>query len=119
MTHSSKVRGGPGLLLIGVRCLESQGSSWSCSRLQLTHVLMQEQYTFLYEVVLEGLLCGSTGVPVESIASHIRCLREAESSRHNVLEKEFKVPPGSDALGPVCDASHQPQLWDGAFLWDV
>lgn len=30
---------------------------------QLTHVLMQEQYTFLYEVLLEGLLCGSTGGP--------------------------------------------------------
>jgi len=69
---------------------------------QLTCVLMQEQYAFLYEVLLEGLLCGSTGVPVESVASHVRCLREAETSRHNnVLEKEFKVPPGSGALGLV------------------
>lgn len=70
--------------------------------MQLTHVLMQEQYTFLYEVLLEGLLCGNTGVPVESITSHVHCLREAETSRHNsVLEKEFKVPPGSGELSLV------------------
>lgn len=63
---------------------------------------MQEQYTFLYEALLEGLLCGNTGVPVESIASHVRCLREAETSRQdNVLEKEFKVPPGSGVFGLV------------------
>ncbi|KAM4639341.1 receptor-type tyrosine-protein phosphatase kappa-like isoform 2-T2 [Amazona ochrocephala] len=59
---------------------------------RISMVQTKEQYTFLYEVVLEGLLCGSTGVPVESIASHVRCLREAEASRHNhVLEKEFKA----------------------------
>ncbi|KAM6035204.1 receptor-type tyrosine-protein phosphatase U-like isoform 2-T2 [Theristicus caerulescens] len=59
---------------------------------RVSMVQTQEQYTFLYEVLLEGLLCGSTGVPVESIASHVRCLREAETSRHNnVLEKEFKA----------------------------
>lgn len=70
--------------------------------MQLTHVLMQEQYTFLYEVLLEGLLCGNTGVPVESITSHVHCLQEAETSRHNsVLEKEFKVPPGSGELSLV------------------
>lgn len=61
---------------------------------------MQEQYTFLYEVLLEGLLCGSTGVPVENIASHVRSLREAETSKHNnLLEKEFKVLPRSGAVG--------------------
>ncbi|XP_065517896.1 receptor-type tyrosine-protein phosphatase kappa-like isoform X1 [Lathamus discolor] len=55
-------------------------------------VQTKEQYTFLYEVVLEGLLCGSTGIPVESITSHVRCLQEAEASRHNnALEKEFKA----------------------------
>ncbi|KAM8983730.1 receptor-type tyrosine-protein phosphatase U-like isoform 2-T2 [Ara ararauna] len=59
---------------------------------RISMVQTKEQYTFLYEVVLEGLLCGSTGIPVESIASHVRCLREAEASRHNnVLEKEFKA----------------------------
>lgn len=66
----------------------------------LTRVPTQEQYAFLYEVLLEGLLCGSTGVPVESVASHIRCLQGAETqSQSNVLEKEFKVPPGPGALG--------------------
>nr|XP_009503950.1 PREDICTED: receptor-type tyrosine-protein phosphatase U-like [Phalacrocorax carbo] len=39
---------------------------------QLAHVLMQEQYTFLYEALLEALLCGSTGVPVESIVKKLR-----------------------------------------------
>ncbi|KAM6104749.1 receptor-type tyrosine-protein phosphatase kappa-like [Pterocles gutturalis] len=59
---------------------------------RVSMVQTKEQYTFLYEVLLEGLLCGSTGVPVESIASHVHCLQEAETSRHNnVLEKEFKA----------------------------
>ncbi|XP_008946892.1 PREDICTED: receptor-type tyrosine-protein phosphatase mu-like, partial [Merops nubicus] len=59
---------------------------------RVSMVQTEEQYTFLYEALLEGLLCGSTGVPVESIASRVRCLREAETSRHNYdLEKEFKA----------------------------
>ncbi|XP_009977801.1 PREDICTED: receptor-type tyrosine-protein phosphatase mu-like [Tauraco erythrolophus] len=59
---------------------------------RVSMVQNKEQYSFLYEVLLEGLLCGSTGVPVESIASHVRCLQEAETSRHNsILEKEFKA----------------------------
>ncbi|XP_052634163.1 LOW QUALITY PROTEIN: receptor-type tyrosine-protein phosphatase kappa-like [Harpia harpyja] len=59
---------------------------------RVSMVQTKEQYTFLYEVLLEGLLCGSTGVPVENITSYVRRLREAETSRHNnVLEKEFKA----------------------------
>ncbi|XP_075596371.1 receptor-type tyrosine-protein phosphatase U isoform X2 [Balearica regulorum gibbericeps] len=59
---------------------------------RVSMVQTKEQYTFLYEALLEGLLCGNTGIPVESIASHVRCLREAETSRQdNVLEKEFKA----------------------------
>ncbi|NWU70870.1 PTPRK phosphatase, partial [Pterocles burchelli] len=59
---------------------------------RVSMVQTKEQYTFLYEVLLEGLLCSSTGVPVESIASHVHCRKEAETSRHNsVLEKEFKA----------------------------
>ncbi|XP_054034732.1 receptor-type tyrosine-protein phosphatase epsilon [Dryobates pubescens] len=59
---------------------------------RVSMVQTKDQYTFLYEVLLEGLLCGSTGIPVESITSHVRCLREAETSRcNNVLEKEFKA----------------------------
>ncbi|XP_061875327.1 receptor-type tyrosine-protein phosphatase kappa isoform X2 [Colius striatus] len=58
---------------------------------RVSMVQTKEQYTFLYEVLLEGLLCSSTRVPVESFASHMRCLREAETSRHNILEKEFKA----------------------------
>ncbi|NWR80215.1 PTPRK phosphatase, partial [Centropus unirufus] len=59
---------------------------------RVSMVQTKEQYIFLYEVLLEGLLCGSTGVPVENITSHVQCLQEAGSSRHNsALEKEFKA----------------------------
>ncbi|XP_069736531.1 receptor-type tyrosine-protein phosphatase mu-like isoform X2 [Phaenicophaeus curvirostris] len=59
---------------------------------RVSMVQTKEQYTFLYEVLLEGLLCSSTGVPVENIASRVQCLREAGALRHNnVLEKEFKA----------------------------
>lgn len=67
--------------------------------MQLTRVPMQEQYSFLYEALLEGLLCSNTGVPVESIATLVHSLREDETSGHSrVLEEEFKVPPGDGAL---------------------
>ncbi|NWJ04321.1 PTPRK phosphatase, partial [Crypturellus undulatus] len=58
---------------------------------RVSMVQTKEQYTFLYEVLLEGLLCGSTAVPVENIISHISRLREAEAQRQNMLEKEFKA----------------------------
>ncbi|XP_052526095.1 receptor-type tyrosine-protein phosphatase kappa-like isoform X3 [Tympanuchus pallidicinctus] len=55
-------------------------------------VQTKEQYAFLYEVLLEGLLCGCTGVPVERVASHTSCLQGAEiQSQNNILEKEFKA----------------------------
>ncbi|NXI62765.1 PTPRK phosphatase, partial [Anseranas semipalmata] len=59
---------------------------------RVSMVQTKEQYAFLYEVLLEGLLCGSTAVPVERVASHVRCLQGAETqSQSNVLEKEFKA----------------------------
>ncbi|XP_068032561.1 receptor-type tyrosine-protein phosphatase kappa-like [Anomalospiza imberbis] len=59
---------------------------------RVSMVQTKEQYSFLYEALLEGLLCGNTGVPVESIATLVRSLREDETSGHNsVLEKEFKA----------------------------
>ncbi|RMC16536.1 hypothetical protein DUI87_06473 [Hirundo rustica rustica] len=36
---------------------------------RVSMVQTKEQYSFLYEALLEGLLCGNTGVPVESIAT--------------------------------------------------
>ncbi|XP_066037075.1 receptor-type tyrosine-protein phosphatase kappa-like isoform X1 [Chamaea fasciata] len=55
-------------------------------------VQTKEQYSFLYETLLEGLLCGNTGVPVESIPTLVHSLREDETSGHkHVLEKEFKA----------------------------
>ncbi|XP_059729180.1 receptor-type tyrosine-protein phosphatase kappa-like isoform X4 [Haemorhous mexicanus] len=59
---------------------------------RVSMVQTKEQYSFLYEALLEGLLCGSTGVPVESIASLVRSLRDEETSGCNsILEKEFKA----------------------------
>ncbi|XP_031413053.1 receptor-type tyrosine-protein phosphatase kappa-like isoform X2 [Meleagris gallopavo] len=55
-------------------------------------VQTKEQYAFLYEVLLEGLLCGCTAVPVERVVSHISCLQGAEiQSQNSILEKEFKA----------------------------
>lgn len=81
-------------------------------------VLTQEQYSFLYEALLEGLLCGNTGVPVESITPLVHSLREDETTgHHRVLEKEFKVPPGDwcregSFVMPV-PSLLCPQQWDG------
>ncbi|XP_048147785.1 receptor-type tyrosine-protein phosphatase kappa-like isoform X7 [Corvus hawaiiensis] len=59
---------------------------------RVSMVQTKEQYSFLYEALLEGLLCGNTGVPVESISTLVHSLREDETSGHNsVLEKEFKA----------------------------
>ncbi|NXT72815.1 PTPRK phosphatase, partial [Chaetops frenatus] len=59
---------------------------------RVSMVQTKEQYSFLYEALLEGLLCGSTGVPVESIATLVHSFREDETTGHNsVLEKEFKA----------------------------
>lgn len=101
--RSRKVKDEPGSLLA-----QFDDSWWSgapglflgwLQAAQLTCTLMQEQYSFLYEALLEGLLCGNTGVPVESIATLVHSLREDETSGHNsALEKEFKVPPGYGAL---------------------
>ncbi|KAM6991189.1 uncharacterized protein RBU47_015700 [Passerculus sandwichensis] len=59
---------------------------------RVSMVQTKEQYSFLYEALLEGLLCGSTGLPVESIASRVHSLRDHETSGCNsALEKEFKA----------------------------
>ncbi|NXD31742.1 PTPRK phosphatase, partial [Spelaeornis formosus] len=59
---------------------------------RVSMVQTKEQYSFLYEALLEGMLCGNTGLAVESIATLVHSLREDETSGHNsVLEKEFKA----------------------------
>ncbi|NXF82627.1 PTPRK phosphatase, partial [Sclerurus mexicanus] len=59
---------------------------------RVSMVQTKEQYTFLYEALLEGLLCGNTGIPVESVATLVHSLREAETSGNNsILEMEFKA----------------------------
>ncbi|KAI1240214.1 Receptor-type tyrosine-protein phosphatase T [Lamprotornis superbus] len=71
---------------------EQRVSMVQTKTVQLTRVLTQEQYSFLYEALLEGLLCGNTGVPVESITTLVHSLREDGTMGHNrVLEKEFKA----------------------------
>lgn len=123
--RSRKVKDEPGSLLA-----QFDDSWWSgvpgllldwLQSVQLARVPTQEQYSFLYEALLEGLLCGNTGVPVERIATLVHSLRENETSGHSsVLEKEFKVPPGDSAHWP-CEGSSvmppphcsPPHQWDG------
>ncbi|XP_074850552.1 receptor-type tyrosine-protein phosphatase kappa-like [Carettochelys insculpta] len=59
---------------------------------RVSMVQTKEQYAFLYEVLLEALLCGNTGVPVESIPSHISQLREPHAqTRSSGFAQEFKA----------------------------
>ncbi|XP_062984879.1 receptor-type tyrosine-protein phosphatase kappa-like [Elgaria multicarinata webbii] len=46
------------------RCVQGLREQRTCM------VQTKDQYAFLYEVLLEGLLCGHTGLPVERAASH-------------------------------------------------
>lgn len=59
---------------------------------RVSMVQTTEQYAFLYEVLLEGVLCGATGVPVESIHSHVGRLHEPDAqTRSNGFLREFKA----------------------------
>ncbi|XP_043371143.1 receptor-type tyrosine-protein phosphatase U-like isoform X3 [Dermochelys coriacea] len=59
---------------------------------RVSMVQTKEQYTFLYEVLLEGLLCGNTGVLVESVPSHVSLLRQPDAqTQSNGFSREFKA----------------------------
>ncbi|XP_050799494.1 receptor-type tyrosine-protein phosphatase kappa-like isoform X3 [Gopherus flavomarginatus] len=59
---------------------------------RVSMVQTKEQYIFLYEALLEGLLCGNTGVLVNSVASHVSCLRQPDAqSQSNGFSREFKA----------------------------
>ncbi|KAM7165888.1 receptor-type tyrosine-protein phosphatase mu-like isoform 1-T1 [Macrochelys suwanniensis] len=59
---------------------------------RVSMVQTKEQYTFLYEVLLEGLLCGNTGVLVESVPSHVSLLRQHDAqTQSSGFSREFKA----------------------------
>ncbi|XP_018424207.1 PREDICTED: receptor-type tyrosine-protein phosphatase alpha-like [Nanorana parkeri] len=52
----------------------------------------KEQYIFLYDVLLETLLCGSTSVPVVEIQKHACCMYVENPTTHrNGFDKEFQA----------------------------
>ncbi|KAM5191977.1 receptor-type tyrosine-protein phosphatase T-like [Mantella aurantiaca] len=52
----------------------------------------KEQYVFLYDVLLETLLCGSTCVPVPEIHKHARCMSiEDPTTNKNGFHREFQT----------------------------
>ncbi|KAM9138776.1 receptor-type tyrosine-protein phosphatase kappa-like isoform 2-T2 [Pangshura tecta] len=59
---------------------------------RVSMVQTKEQYIFLYEALLEGLLCGNTGVLVDSVPSHVSHLRQPDAqSQSNGFSREFKA----------------------------
>ncbi|XP_037758526.2 receptor-type tyrosine-protein phosphatase T isoform X2 [Chelonia mydas] len=75
-------------------------------------VQTKEQYTFLYEVLLEGLLCGNTGVLVESVPSHVSLLRQPDAqTQSNGFSREFKALQKFSELFQLspCKEAQQPR----------
>ncbi|NXL54251.1 PTPRK phosphatase, partial [Podilymbus podiceps] len=70
---------------------------------RVSMVQTKEQYTFLYEVLLEGLLCGSTGVP-EELTGRI-CLAESSLQALQKFSELFQLLPCREAEKP----SNQPK----------
>ncbi|XP_039400686.1 receptor-type tyrosine-protein phosphatase kappa-like isoform X2 [Mauremys reevesii] len=59
---------------------------------RVSMVQTKEQYIFLYEALLEGLLCGNTGVLADSVPSHVSRLRQPDAqSQSNGFSREFKA----------------------------
>ncbi|EMP41989.1 Receptor-type tyrosine-protein phosphatase T, partial [Chelonia mydas] len=86
---------------------------------RVSMVQTKEQYTFLYEVLLEGLLCGNTGVLVESVPSHVSLLRQPDAqTQSNGFSREFKTYAEEDNI-IVTQLPLRETLVDfWALLWD-
>ncbi|CAM4667114.1 unnamed protein product [Lepidochelys kempii] len=79
---------------------------------RVSMVQTKEQYTFLYEVLLEGLLCGNTGVLVESVPSHVSLLRQPDAqTQSNGFSREFKALQKFSELFQLspCKEAQQPR----------
>ncbi|XP_067399680.1 receptor-type tyrosine-protein phosphatase epsilon-like [Emydura macquarii macquarii] len=57
---------------------------------RVSMVQTKEQYAFLYEALLEGLLCGNTGVLVENVPSHVSHLQQPDAqTQSDGFTREF------------------------------
>ncbi|XP_053887317.1 receptor-type tyrosine-protein phosphatase epsilon-like [Malaclemys terrapin pileata] len=78
---------------------------------RVSMVQTKEQYIFLYEVLLEGLLCGNTGVLAESAPSHVSRLRQPDAQTQiNGFSREFKALQKFSELSALspCKEAQQP-----------
>ncbi|XP_065454673.1 receptor-type tyrosine-protein phosphatase kappa-like isoform X2 [Chrysemys picta bellii] len=78
---------------------------------RVSMVQTKEQYIFLYEVLLEGLLCGNTGVLAESAPSHVSRLRQPDAQTQiNGFSREFKALQKFSELSTLspCKEAQQP-----------
>uniref|UniRef100_A0A8D0L4V4 Tyrosine-protein phosphatase non-receptor type 20 n=1 Tax=Sphenodon punctatus TaxID=8508 RepID=A0A8D0L4V4_SPHPU len=85
---------------------------------RVSMVQTKEQYAFLYEVLLEGLLCGNTGVPTENALSHVHHLRELDTRTQSTryaqefealeqLSEFFQLSPCREAEKPSNQAKNR------------
>jgi len=58
----------------------------------------EEQYLFVYEVLLEAYLIGNTQVSARNLKEHIQCLETSHVGGLTNMEAEFKV---SEFIFPV------------------
>nr|XP_032643190.1 receptor-type tyrosine-protein phosphatase alpha-like [Chelonoidis abingdonii] len=78
---------------------------------RVSMVQTKEQYIFLYEALLEGLLCGNTGVLADSVPTHISRLRQPDAqSQSNGFSREFKALQKFSELFQLspCEEAQQP-----------
>lgn len=58
----------------------------------LSSALLQEQYIFIHDAILEACLCGETAIPVNEFAlTYKELLRVDSQSNSSQLREEFQV----------------------------
>ena len=73
------------------------GSSYS-------RLLLQEQYIFIHDAILEACLCGETTIPVSEFkATYKEMIRIDPQSNSSQLREEFQVGHECMCIGVVCE----------------
>lgn len=66
-------------------------------------VQTEDQYSFIYEALLEAVACGNTEVAARSLYSYIQKLSQVEAGEHvSGMELEFKVLTLNSAAPSIC-----------------
>lgn len=55
------------------------------------HSLLQDQYVFLHDAILEGITSGKTEMAVTSLARHLKELEMIDQDGESGFKKEFNV----------------------------